>query len=64
MIENGTRADQRVTLARLDELADLAARGGLASPALVVVGEVAALASELHWFGVEPRRWTALRQVA
>ena len=64
VIENGTRADQRVTLARLDELADLAARGGLASPALVVVGEVAALASELHWFGVEPRRWTALRQVA
>ena len=64
VIENGTRADQRVTLARLDELADLAARGGLASPALVVVGEVAALASELHWFGVGPRHWTALRQVA
>jgi len=36
----------------------------LTAPALVVVGEVSALAAELHWFGAEPRRWTALRRVA
>ncbi len=64
MVEDGSRPDQRVTLTRLDELDDLAARGGLRSPAMVIVGEVASLASSLHWFGEEPRRWEALRRVA
>jgi len=64
VVENGSRQDQRVTLARLDELGDLAARGDVRSPALLVVGEVAALAARLHWFGAAPRRWEALRKVA
>jgi uroporphyrin-III C-methyltransferase/precorrin-2 dehydrogenase/sirohydrochlorin ferrochelatase len=64
VVENGSRPDQRVTLARLDELGDVALRGDVRSPALVVVGEVAALAGELHWFGCEPRRWQVLRSAA
>ena len=64
VIENGSRLDQRVTLSRLDELGDLAARGDVRSPALLIVGEVAALAARLHWFGAAPRRWEALRKAA
>jgi len=53
-----------VTLATLDALGDVAARGHVASPALVIVGEVASLAATLSWYGVPPERWEALRQVA
>lgn len=64
IIENGSRPDQRVTLATLDALEELALQGGVQSPAMLVVGEVAALASRLHWFGAAPRCWESLRQVA
>jgi uroporphyrin-III C-methyltransferase/precorrin-2 dehydrogenase/sirohydrochlorin ferrochelatase len=64
IVERGSQPDQRVILARLDELDDVARRGDVQSPALLVVGEVAALAASLRWFGEPPRRWEALRQVA
>jgi uroporphyrin-III C-methyltransferase/precorrin-2 dehydrogenase/sirohydrochlorin ferrochelatase len=64
IVENGSRPDQRVTLARLDELEDLAARGSVRSPALLIVGEVAALAGRLHWFGEAPRVWQGMRNAA
>jgi uroporphyrin-III C-methyltransferase/precorrin-2 dehydrogenase/sirohydrochlorin ferrochelatase len=64
IVENGSRPDQRVTLARLDELGDVAARGGVRSPALLIVGEVAALAGRLHWFGEAPRPWQRMRNAA
>jgi uroporphyrin-III C-methyltransferase/precorrin-2 dehydrogenase/sirohydrochlorin ferrochelatase len=64
IVEHGSRAGQRVTLATLAELDDLARRGDIESPALLVVGEVAALAGRLHWFGAPPRRHEALRRVA
>jgi uroporphyrin-III C-methyltransferase/precorrin-2 dehydrogenase/sirohydrochlorin ferrochelatase len=64
IVERGSRPDQRVTLATLGDLGDIAARGAIESPALLVVGEVAALADVLHWYGEPPRRWEALRQVA
>ena len=64
IVENGSRPDQRVTLARLDALDDVAARGDVRSPALLIVGEVAALTSQLHWYGSPPRHWEALRRVA
>jgi uroporphyrin-III C-methyltransferase/precorrin-2 dehydrogenase/sirohydrochlorin ferrochelatase len=64
VVENGSRADQRVTLATLDTLDVLAREGGIRSPALVIVGEVAALASRLHWFGAPPRSIEALRKAA
>jgi uroporphyrin-III C-methyltransferase/precorrin-2 dehydrogenase/sirohydrochlorin ferrochelatase len=64
IVERGSRADQRVTLARLDELGDVARGGDIRSPALVIVGEVAALAEALHWHGEPPRQWQSLRRVA
>jgi uroporphyrin-III C-methyltransferase / precorrin-2 dehydrogenase / sirohydrochlorin ferrochelatase len=64
IVENGSRPDQRVTLARLGELDDLAQRGAIRSPALLIVGEVAALAGRLHWFGSPPRSWQKLCRAA
>jgi uroporphyrin-III C-methyltransferase / precorrin-2 dehydrogenase / sirohydrochlorin ferrochelatase len=64
IVENGSRADQRVTVATLEELADVAARGGTRSPALLIVGEVAALADALAWFGAPPRHWVSLNRQA
>jgi uroporphyrin-III C-methyltransferase/precorrin-2 dehydrogenase/sirohydrochlorin ferrochelatase len=64
IVENGSRAEQRVTLATLGQLEEIAHAGGIRSPALVIVGEVTALAGELHWFGSAPRLWSALRSVA
>ena len=54
LIENGSRANQRVvsgTLGRLDKLAKAHA---VSSPALLILGEVAALAPSLAWFGAPP----------
>ncbi|TQV84696.1 uroporphyrinogen-III C-methyltransferase [Exilibacterium tricleocarpae] len=51
LIENGCRAGQRVVRGRLDELASLVQREAVRSPALIVVGDVVALADQLHWFG-------------
>ncbi len=53
-IENGSRPGQRVLLGQLDSIAELAAAQALQSPALLVIGEVAALAATLHWFGAPP----------
>jgi uroporphyrin-III C-methyltransferase/precorrin-2 dehydrogenase/sirohydrochlorin ferrochelatase len=64
IVEHGSRPGQRVTLATLGELEDVALRGDIQSPALLIVGEVAALSARLHWFGTAPRQWAALRQVA
>ncbi len=54
-IENGSRPEQRVLLGTLAEVESLAAREQVRSPALLIVGEVAALALELHWFGAPPQ---------
>lgn len=43
-IQNGTRANQRSVIATLADLASRVAEAGLASPAIVVVGEVVSLA--------------------
>ncbi|MFJ3403172.1 uroporphyrinogen-III C-methyltransferase [Promicromonospora sp. NPDC090134] len=42
MVENGSTPEQRVTRARLDEAAGVAAARGVRSPAVVVIGHVAA----------------------
>ncbi|WP_298744004.1 uroporphyrinogen-III C-methyltransferase [uncultured Brevundimonas sp.] len=44
VIENGSRPDQRIVTGRLDGLAGLIAREKIVSPALLIVGEVAAWA--------------------
>ena len=50
VIENGSRPDQRTLTGRLKDLADLVRREAVSSPALLVVGEVAA------WAEVSSRR--------
>jgi len=51
VIENGTRSNQRVWHGRLENLAEQAKRHEIKAPSLLLVGEVAALAPELEWFG-------------
>lgn len=48
VISNATRADQKVRIGRLDQLAALAAEAE--RPALLVIGEVVTLHDELAWF--------------
>ncbi|MDH4165377.1 MAG: siroheme synthase CysG [Gammaproteobacteria bacterium] len=64
IVENGSRPNQRVVLANLAELEDAGRAAAIKSPALVIVGEVAALAASLHWFGSAPVQWRTLRAVA
>jgi len=54
LIENGSRPEQRVVTGSLANLAERAAAHAVRSPALLIVGEVAALASTLAWFGSAP----------
>jgi len=54
IIENGTRPQQRVVTGVLADLSALARSHSVQAPALLVIGEVAALALTLHWFGSEP----------
>ncbi|KPH56715.1 siroheme synthase CysG [Pseudoalteromonas porphyrae] len=53
IIENGTRKNQRVVTGKLGELADLIERHSIISPALLIIGEVASLHEQLHWFGTK-----------
>jgi uroporphyrin-III C-methyltransferase/precorrin-2 dehydrogenase/sirohydrochlorin ferrochelatase len=53
-VENGTRADQRVICGRLSALVETSTQHDVRSPALLIIGEVAALAGHLHWFGSKP----------
>lgn len=54
LIENGSRAQQRVIVGTLAQLPEQAHRHAVRSPALLILGEVAALATRLHWFGAAP----------
>jgi len=54
LVENGSRDRQRVVTGPLSELAERARVHAVQSPALLIVGEVAALADKLHWFGDAP----------
>ena len=54
LVENGSRANQRVVTGTLADLAERARIHAVQSPALLIVGEVAALADTLHWFGDAP----------
>jgi uroporphyrin-III C-methyltransferase len=54
LIENGSRADQRVITGTLADLVASAARHAVRSPALLILGDVAALAQRLSWFGAQP----------
>lgn len=54
IVENGSRPQQRVVTGTLGDLAQTARAHAVASPALLILGEVTALASQLHWFGAAP----------
>jgi uroporphyrin-III C-methyltransferase/precorrin-2 dehydrogenase/sirohydrochlorin ferrochelatase len=54
LIENGSRTTQRVVLGDLANLPQIAREHAVVSPALLIVGEVAALGAQLHWFGTAP----------
>ncbi|WEN13542.1 siroheme synthase CysG [Rhodanobacter sp. AS-Z3] len=54
LIENGSRAEQRVITGMLSNLVERATFHGVHSPALLILGEVAALAPSLAWFGQPP----------
>jgi uroporphyrin-III C-methyltransferase/precorrin-2 dehydrogenase/sirohydrochlorin ferrochelatase len=51
LVENGTREEQRVITGQLAHILDLQRRHAVQSPALLILGEVAALAPKLAWFG-------------
>jgi uroporphyrin-III C-methyltransferase/precorrin-2 dehydrogenase/sirohydrochlorin ferrochelatase len=50
LIEQGTSAQQRVVTAPIAELAQRVKEAGIASPALLIVGEVTRLHETLRWF--------------
>jgi uroporphyrin-III C-methyltransferase/precorrin-2 dehydrogenase/sirohydrochlorin ferrochelatase len=50
VIEEGTRAEQRVVTGTLADLADKVRAAGVQSPALLIVGEVTRLHETLRWF--------------
>ncbi len=54
VISRGTTPHQRTVTGTLDTIADAVDAASLASPALIVVGEVVRLRSELNWFEQRP----------
>jgi uroporphyrin-III C-methyltransferase/precorrin-2 dehydrogenase/sirohydrochlorin ferrochelatase len=50
IIENGTTTGQRSVSGELGTLAALVAKNNVSAPAVIIVGEVVTLASELSWF--------------
>ena len=50
VIENGTRAGQRVITGTLESLLDETSLAGVKSPALIIVGSVVSLREKLSWF--------------
>ncbi|HEY0333137.1 MAG TPA: siroheme synthase CysG [Stenotrophomonas sp.] len=54
LVENGSRPQQRVITGTLGTLALHAREQQVVSPALLILGEVARLAADLHWFGAAP----------
>ncbi len=51
LIENGSRPEQRVLTGTLGNLLALARAHQFKAPSLLLIGEVTALANQLHWFG-------------
>ncbi|MPZ74402.1 MAG: uroporphyrinogen-III C-methyltransferase [Nitriliruptorales bacterium] len=54
LVEWGTTPRQRTVTATLADVADRARQVGLASPAIIVVGDVVALRDEIGWFEQRP----------
>jgi uroporphyrin-III C-methyltransferase/precorrin-2 dehydrogenase/sirohydrochlorin ferrochelatase len=54
VIENGTRAGQRVITGTLASLLNKTTQAGIKSPALIIIGSVVTLQDKLSWFANEP----------
>jgi len=54
IIENGTRAGQRVVTGTLESLPGKVAAAEIKSPALIIVGSVVTLRDKLSWFADHP----------
>ncbi len=54
VIEKGTTAGQRMVCTDLAHIAEKVRESGLKTPAVIVVGDAAALSGKLSWFGGEP----------
>ncbi|MSQ91816.1 MAG: uroporphyrinogen-III C-methyltransferase [Gammaproteobacteria bacterium] len=54
LVENGTCENQRVVVTELADLPGAAHRHSVGSPSMLFVGDVAAFATKLHWFGAAP----------
>jgi len=50
IIEKGASADQRIVTGKLNEIIDIADQQEVTSPAVIVIGGVAALSDKLSWF--------------
>ncbi|WP_444994342.1 siroheme synthase CysG [Aliikangiella sp. IMCC44359] len=50
VIEKGTTSEQRVVIGHLNELSEIIKDNSVAAPALIIVGNVVQLASELNWY--------------
>lgn len=55
VIENGTRAGQRVITGTLQSLPGKVQQAGIRSPALIIVGSVVELREKLSWFANKPK---------
>ncbi len=51
LVVNGSLDNQRVLYGKVDTLSQLAAEAGADAPGLLIIGQVAALGSNLTWFG-------------
>jgi len=54
IVENGTRPEQRIVLGTLADLVERVRTHDVHAPALLIVGAVAALAAQNHWFAAPP----------
>lgn len=64
IVENGTRPEQRIITGTLVQLTELAELHKVQSPALLIIGEVAAFAHSLHWYGEAPLSNTTQQRIA
>ncbi len=54
IIQNGTRGTQTTVVANLSEIVEIAKQQNVAPPAIIVVGEVVKLKSQIDWYELKP----------
>lgn len=54
VVQEGTTARQKVAVGTLETIVEEAARAGIRTPAITVVGDVVSLREEISWYGKKP----------